>query len=231
MEEREARRIPLPWLLTPFLVMTALGYIGLGFGPKLITEHPLVQMFLNPSNRYFLLASPQVAALPFFAVGFVRLLLTDPIAYVLGRQYGEAAVSWAEKSMGDEGGVIRKIESWFGKAAPIVILIAPNFYLCVLAGSARMKPRVFIILNVIGTIGRLLLIRLAGRVFEDQLNAVLRWIQRYQWWLIGVSLLLVALQIVRAGGKKLLESPTEIAAEIEAEEAELAAEERTVGDA
>jgi membrane protein DedA with SNARE-associated domain len=230
VEEREARRIPLPWLLTPFLVMTALSYIGLGFGPKLITEHPLLQMFLNPSNRYFLLASPQVAAVPFFAVGFVRLLLTDPIAYVLGRQYGEAAVSWAEKTVGDEAGLIRKVEQWFGKAAPVAILIAPNFYLCVLAGSARMRPRVFVTLNVIGTIGRLLLIRLAGRVFEDELETVLRWIQRYQWWLIGVSLVVVAVQIIRAGGKKVLESPTEMAAEIEAEEAGLAADDGPSGN-
>jgi membrane protein DedA with SNARE-associated domain len=201
--------------------MTVLGYVGLGFGPKLITEHPLLQMFLNPSNRYFLLASPQVAAVPFFAVGFIRLLLTDPIAYVLGRQYGEAAVAWAEKTMGDEVGLIRKIERWFGKAAPIAILIAPNFYLCVLAGSARMRPRLFITLNVIGTIGRLLLIRLAGRVFSDQLDTLLRWIQRYQWWLIGVSLGLVVFQIIRAGGRKALESPSEMAAEIEAEEESL----------
>lgn len=218
MEQREPRRIPLPLLLTPFVVMTVLGYVGLGFGPKLITEHPLLQMFLNPSNRYFLLASPQVAAVPFFAVGFVRLLLTDPIAYVLGRQYGDAAVSWAERTMGDEVGLIRKFERWFGKAAPLAILIAPNFYLCVLAGSARMKPRVFITLNVIGTVGRLLLIRLAGRVFKDQLDSVLHFIQRYQWWLIGVSLAVVAFQVIRAGGRKLIETPNEMAAEIEAEE-------------
>jgi membrane protein DedA with SNARE-associated domain len=221
MEQREPRRIPLPLLLTPFVIMTVLGYIGLGFGPKLITEHPLLQMFLNPSNRYFLLASPQVAALPFFAVGFVRLLLTDPIAYVLGRQYGDAAVSWAERTMGDEAGVLRRIERWFGKAAPVAILIAPNFYLCVLAGSARMRPRVFITLNIIGTVCRLLLIRLAGRLFEDELNTLLRWIQRYQWWLIGASLLVVVVQIVRAGGKRALESPNEMAAEIEAEEESL----------
>jgi membrane protein DedA with SNARE-associated domain len=174
-----------------------------------------LQIFINPRNRWLLLASPQIAAVPFFVVGFIRLVLTDPIAYVLGWQYGDTAIRWAEKKMGDDGGTIRKVERWFGKAAPLVILIAPSFYWCVLAGASRMKPRVFITLNVIGTIGRLVLFRLAGEAFREQLETVLEWVQRYQLWLVAFSFLVVAVQVFRKGG---VETPDELAEEIQAEE-------------
>lgn len=210
------RRIPLPWLLGPYAVMVVLSYVGDVVGPSLIVEHPLWQIFLNPRNRWLLLASPQVDAVPFFVVGFVRLVLTDPIAYLLGWQYGDAALAWVEKKMGDENGFVRRVERWFGKVAPLVILIAPSFNWCVLAGATRMKVRLFVALNVVGTAGRLVLFRVAGDAFRDELEDVLGFVQRYQWWLVGLSFLVVAFQLRRRGDG--VETPEEMAAEIEAEE-------------
>src|SRR3954454_10742629 len=114
--------------------------------------------------------------------------------------------------MGDTNGVIKMIQRGFGKVAPLVILIMPSFYWCVLAGAARMRVRTFIALNVIGTIGRLVLFRLAGHAFRDQLQDVLQFVQRYQWWLGGVSFIAVAITVLRSGG---IESPDELAEEIE----------------
>lgn len=213
---REERRIPLVWLLAPVAVMTGLGYLGDIIGPKLINDQPLLQIFLNPKNRWLLLASPQVEAIPFFLVGFTRLVLTDPLAFVLGRQYGEAAISWVEKQMGDSNGWVRKVERWFGKVAPVVILIAPSFNWCVLAGANRMRVWVFLTLNLIGTVGRLLLFRLAGDAFREEIQDVLEFVQRYQWWLVAASFVVVAAMAYRQ--RDVLETPSELAAEIEAEE-------------
>jgi membrane protein DedA with SNARE-associated domain len=192
--------------------------VGDGFGPRLIVEHPLWMVFLNPRNRWLLLASPQLGAPEFFAVGFFRLVLTDPLFYVLGLQYGDAALRWAEKKLGPDGVMVRTVEKWFGKAAPVIVLLAPSGYVCLLAGATGMKPRVFIPLNIAGTVGRLLLFRLAGEAFRDELLDVLGWIGRNQKWLIVASLVLVALQAMRARRSGALESPTEMAEEIEAEE-------------
>jgi membrane protein DedA with SNARE-associated domain len=208
------RQIPLSWLLTPYVALVVVGYVADVIGPHLITSHPLLQMVLNPRNRYLLLASPHVDAVPFFLIGFLRLVLTDPIGFVIGWQYGDAAISWAERRMGDETGLVRKVEQWFGKAAPVVIFIAPSFYWCVLAGASRMKVRTFVILNVSGTIARLVLFRVAGDAFRDELDSVLDWVQRYRWWLIAISAVVVLLQVWRSGGRE-LESPTDLAAEIE----------------
>jgi membrane protein DedA with SNARE-associated domain len=214
MDEREPRRIPLKWLLAVVVLNTIVGYGGDIVGPSLINDHPLLQIALTARNRWLLLATPQLGAVAFYTVGFLRLVSTDPIAYLLGWQYGDKAKAWAEKQIGDENGFIRKIEGWFGKAAPLVILIMPSFYWCVLAGSSRMKPKVFITLNVIGTIGRLLLFRLAGAAFRDQLEDLLDLVQRYQWWLVGATVVFVAISLFRQGGDG-IESPSEMAAEIE----------------
>jgi membrane protein DedA with SNARE-associated domain len=109
----------------------------------------------------------------------------------------------------------------FGKAAPLVILVAPNLYMCILAGASGMKVRTFLALNVVGTIGRLLLVRLTGNVFEDELESVLHWIRRYQWWLVGISVVVVALQTIRSRRRGTLETPAEIEREIEEIEEEL----------
>jgi len=215
------RRIPLVWLVTPIVVLSLAGTVADIIGPKLVTEHPLLQMFLNPRNRYLLLASPQVGAVEFFVVGFVRLVLTDPLGFVLGRQYGDAALKWAGEKMGDEGRFVSKVERIFGKAAPVIIFLAPNLYMCILAGASGMKVRTFLALNVSGTIARLVLFRIAGEAFEDQLLTILDWIQRNQKWLIVLSFVIVVVQTIRSRRRGQLETPAEIEREIEQIEEEL----------
>jgi membrane protein DedA with SNARE-associated domain len=223
-DRAEDPRIPLSWLLTPIVVLTVAGTVADIVGPHLITTHPLVQMFFNPRNRYLLLASPRVGAISFFTVGFIRLVLTDPIGFVLGRQYGDAALKWAGDKMGDGGGFVTTLQRWFGKAGPVIILIAPNLYMCLLAGASKMRMRVFLAMNIAGTIGRLILIRLAGDAFNDELESALEFIQRNQWKLVAISFVVVALQTIRSRRRGKLETPAEIEREIEAAEAELEAD-------
>src|SRR3954452_19607755 len=175
-QAEDGKRIPLPWLITPIVVLSVAGTIADVIGPKLIVDHPLLQIFLNPRNRYMILAAATVQAVPFFVVGFLRLVLTDPIGFVLGRQYGDAALTWAGEKMGDEGRFVRQVERFFGKAAPVIIVIAPNLYMCILAGASGMRLRVSITLNVLGLIGRLIILRIAGHAFRDELLDLVDWI-------------------------------------------------------
>ena len=220
-ERAEDRRVPLPWLVTPLVVATVAGSIADIIGPHLIVTHPLLQMFLNPRNRYLVLAALHVTVVPYYVVGFVRLVLTDPIGFVLGRQYGEAALRWAGEKMGDDGRFVQRVERWFGSAAPVIIFLAPNLYMCILAGASGMKVRTFVALNVSGTIARLILFRIAAFAFKRQLLDVLDWISRNQKWLIIVSFVIVALQSLRSRRRGTLETPAEIEREIESLDEEL----------
>lgn len=211
-------RVPLPLLLGPILLAMVSSFVADIVGPGLINERPLLQVFLNPRNRYLLLAAPQVAALPFFVIGFFRLVLTDPLSYVLGRQHGDAALRWLERRSDDDGAVVQTILRWFAKAAPVIVFIAPNLYICALSGASRMRPRVFIPLNLMGTVTRLLLFRAAGEAFSDQLLDALELIQRYQWPLIAVSFVVVSFQVGRAKRSGRLTSLSKMEAELQAEE-------------
>jgi membrane protein DedA with SNARE-associated domain len=212
-----ARRVPLPVLLVPIIAAMVVAMIGDVIGPSLINEHPLWQINLNPRNRWLLLAASQVAAWPFLIVGFIRLVAIDPLFYLLGVQHGDAALRWAERKLGDEAGLVRKIEHWFGRAAPGVVLVAPNGYVCLLAGATGMRLRTFLALNVIGTIGRLTLFLAAGAAFRDQLLDVLEFIQRYQWWLVALSLLIVSFQARKRRMSGALESVGTMQQELETE--------------
>jgi membrane protein DedA with SNARE-associated domain len=210
------RRIPLPWLLTPIAVMSVAGIVADAVGPTLVTHHPLLQIFLNPRNRYLLLAAPQVALVPFFLVGFVRLLLTDPLFFFLGRQNGDAALRWADDNAGSMGPIIRRIEGWFGTAGWLIVLVAPSGNMCLLAGSSGMKVRRFWALNITGTIGRLTLFWLAGDAFRDELTSLLDWVQRYQWRLLALTVAIAVAQTFIGRRRGRVETPAEAEAEIEA---------------
>ncbi len=67
----------------------------------------------------------------------------------------------------------------------------------VLTGIRRTSPLKLGVLLAIGIAGRLALIWWLAKVFEEPLLDVLRWVQRYQWWIVIVSVLLVVLINVR----------------------------------
>ena len=210
------------WLiLTPIVILTITGIVADALAPAIIDRRPLLQMFLNPRNRYLVLASPQVDAVPFFLVGFLRLVLTDPLFYLLGYLYGDAGLRWMERKMGEdrETGMIAMLEKWFRKASYVIVVLMPNAYVCLLAGATGMRPRVFIPLNVLGTLGRLIVIRIAGDVFEDQLESVLDFIAENRLFLLGLSVVITAFYVYRGRKKGSLEfeTVTEMERELEAE--------------
>ena len=217
-----ARR-KLTLILTPIVLLTVAGILADWFAAAIITDHPLLQMFLNPRLRYLTLASNQVDPVPFFLVGFFRLVLTDPLYYLLGRWYGDAALRWMERHGGESGAAVRIFERWFAKAAYPVVALAPNGFICLLAGSTGMRPGVFAALNVGGTIVRLIAVRVFAEALERPLDTALDFIREYQWWVVGVSVVLGLLQWWRSrrAGRSKIKSPAQIEEEIEEAEAEV----------
>ncbi|MDQ3757251.1 MAG: VTT domain-containing protein [Actinomycetota bacterium] len=216
-----SRRV-LYLLLAPIIALTVAGTIGDWFAAAIINEHPLLQMFINPRSRYLALASNQIDTVPFYVVGFVRLVLTDPLFYLLGWFYGENALSWIEKRLGEDGSLVRSFERFFSKAAYPIVLFAPNGYICAMAGMTGMRPPVFMVLNVVGTVTRLIVIRQTAAVLESPLQSVLDFIQRYQWWIVGFSIAMGVWQLTGKWrkGEKEIEPLSEMADELEGQESD-----------
>lgn len=192
LERRTPPRRLLPLLVVPLVGLVIASNVGDALAPTLVNEHPVWLMALNARNRNLVLVVNNVDPLVYFVVGTLRLLLSDPLFYLLGWFYGDAAVRWAERRAPTFGEMLRQVEHLFSKAAWPIVFLAPNNYICLFAGSAGMRPLVFLVLNVSGTVFRLWLIKITGEAFEAPLDDLLGIIREYQWPLTALAALMVA---------------------------------------
>lgn len=185
------------------VALTIAGWTGDILLSRLIDSHPLLFIALNARNRNLLLASPFLDAWSFYLVGLLRLLLSDPLFFLFGRWYGDAAVRWMERKAPTYGQLLRSAETWFAKAAYPMVALAPNNFICLFAGSSGMHPVAFLVLNVLGTVARLFALRVLGDVFASPLEGVVDFITEHRLAVFVVSLALVGLSIWserRSGG-------------------------------
>src|SRR5690606_31288816 len=194
-----ARRRPSRRALTlvgvPLAITGALGYLGDALAPSLVDTHPAWLIALNARNRNLVLVTNDMDAWSYYAIGVVRLMISDPLFFLLGYWYGDAAVAWMERRTKTWGQLLRQAEGWFGKAAHPLVFVAPNNVICLFAGAAGMSLRVFFALNLSGTVVRLWLIRRFGEAFEGPLDGVVGWIGDNRTILLPISILLVVASV------------------------------------
>lgn len=212
-------RSRLTLILVPIVVLTVLAYVGDGFAAGLVKRHPLWLIALNTRKRYLALVVPHTDPVPFYVVGTIRQVISDPLFYLLGRWYGDAGVRWLERKMGEGGSMVRFMERGFARASWPMVAIFPNALVCMLAGASSMPTALFLVLNVGGTILAMVLLRTVGDVFGAPLRAVTNFLDHYRWPIIAISVALVVLNVVlnRRKGTSELGSVGELERELEAE--------------
>ena len=147
---------------------------------------------MNARNRNLILVTNQLDAASYYVVGTLRLLLADPLFFLIGYWYGDTALEWMERRTKSFGKTLRQWERWFGKAAYPIVFIAPNQYICLFAGAAGMSVAGFFVANIGGTLVRLYLIRRLGEAFEAPIDDVLGFIRDYRTPLLIVSVVVFA---------------------------------------
>ncbi len=168
------------------------GWIGDAFLAGLVDRHPVWLMVLNPRNRNLILVTNEVDAVTYYVVGFLRLVLSDPVNYLLGFWFGERMLGWVERRSRTYGPLVRDGESMFRKFAAPLVFLAPNNIICILAGATGMRVPVFAALNVSGTIVRLIAVRQLGDTLESPISRVVDFIGEYRIPILIVSILAVA---------------------------------------
>jgi membrane protein DedA with SNARE-associated domain len=179
----------------PLIALVIMSYVGDALAPTLFDTHPVLLMVLNSRTRNLVLVTNEVDPVTFYAVGIARLLVSDPLFFLLGMWYGDAAVAWMERRTRTWGQVLRQIEDWFSKAAYPIIFIAPNNYVCLFAGAAGMPLKAFFAVNIAGTVFRLWLVRTFGNVFEAPIDDLVGWIGDHRIPLLALSIALVLVSI------------------------------------
>lgn len=195
-----ARPLPSRTKLTivaiPIIGLIILSNVGDALAPDLVNSHPLRLLAMNARNRNLILVTNNLDAPSYYIVGTLRLLLADPLFFLLGHWYGDTAIQWMERRTKTFGSTLRQLEGWFGKAAYPIVFIAPNQYICLFAGAAGMSVTGFFIANITGTIARLYLIRRLGEAFEAPIDDVLEWIRDYRTPLLVFSIGLFAVVMI-----------------------------------
>jgi membrane protein DedA with SNARE-associated domain len=180
--------------VVPIVVLTVVGTAATALTPALAARHPLLLIMLEARNRNLILARA-VDFVPFLLVATVRRTLSDPLYYLLGWYYGDAAVRWLEVKAG-MGSYARMMEKIFRKASYPAVFFFPGAIVCALAGVVGMRFGVFIALNLAGTITAVLALKQFGNIFATPVEAVVGFFDRHLVVTTAASVALVALSIV-----------------------------------
>ena len=181
-------RHTLKLLVVPIVGLIVISNVGDALAPKLVEDNPLLLIAMNSRNRNLILVTNQLDAVSYYLVATVRLLVSDPLFFLIGYWYGDTALTWMETRTKSYGSMLRQWERGFQKAAYPLVFIAPNNVICLFAGAAGMSVPAFFVLNVSGTLARLYLIRRLGEAFERPIDEILDFIARYRApLLVGVG--------------------------------------------
>jgi len=196
----------LPLIGTLIVVLVAANNIGNAVWASWVNNRPLALLALNSSNKYLLATSVTTDLVPATVIASLRLLAPDPLFYALGYLYRDRALHWARTAFPGSQGLLHQFEqdeTGFKKLLNPLLVILPNNPVCLLAGVAAFPIPRMIVLNVIGTVGRILLFRWIGTLFADQIKDVLDVVSRYQqWFLIGSIVLVVTYVAWQIVGRK-----------------------------
>ena len=192
----DPHRLPrrkLVLIVAPLVVLGVVGTVATALTPALAARHPLLLITLEARNRNLILAR-EVDWVPFFLIAVLRRTLTDPLYYLLGRHYGDAAVRWLEVKAG-MGSYARLMERVFKKASYPAVFLFPGAVVCALAGVVRMKFVAFIAVNLAGTVCAVIALKVFGDAVAAPVEAVVGFFDRHLVATTAVSIGLVLLSI------------------------------------
>ncbi len=194
----------LRYLLAAFAVLVACTQVSAIISPTLINRSPELLLAMSSRMRHLLFAVPKdINPIAYSVIGFVRLSLAAWVCFCLGYFYGDRGVAWLERqSQGDTPATFRWLQRTADKAGPALVLLMPGSNIvCVLVGQRKMDPRRFGAWLSLGIAFRLGWLWIAGRLFESELRTILKYVEKYQWWLVAAFFLISILQGARKAAR------------------------------
>jgi hypothetical protein len=185
-------RRPLALFVVPMVLLAIGANIGNALAPTLLIDEPALLLLLAPRLRWLLLSSPNLEAVAFYGIPFVRAAGVLSLYFFFGMRYGETALQWMEDRAGRRSmRPLRWSERQFHKARWPLIILFPGTLAALFAGADRMRYASFITVVMIATGVRLWLIRTLADAIEGTLLDILDWVGRNQVWLTVASFVLV----------------------------------------
>jgi membrane protein DedA with SNARE-associated domain len=181
--------VPTPLARRSVLAATTglfvLGTVGSNIGPALVDERPELVLLLSSRNRNLFGSVPYIDLAPYVVIGFFRVLAAAIALYFCGRFFGQTAVRWLEGQAGEPPRIYVWLERAVDKLGVWAVIIFPGSnVVCLLVGHRGMPARKFLLFVSIGIAIKLWLLRVFGRLFDDEIRAFLDFIDAYQWWIV-----------------------------------------------
>ena len=188
-----------PLTLVAFVALVVCTNIANVVWARWAGRNPEGLIALSSRNRYLVASvGGDISALAFFGIGAVRIAAAFVVCHLVGRAYRDQALSWFTRYLGVRPEQLDQMNRGFDKAEiGLVPFFAGSNIVAVLTGVHRTPPVRLAVLLGVGIAGRLVLLWFLSQAFEEQLTDIVGWLQRYQWWLIGASILAVVLVNVR----------------------------------
>jgi len=184
-------------------MLFVIGTIGSNIGPALIDEKPILVLILSSRNRNLFGSVPYIDLFPYLIIGFTRVLVAGVALYLVGRWYGKTALGWVEGNMGELPKIYRSLERAVDKAGSVMVVLMPGSNIvCLLVGHRRMEPRRFIPLLMLGIAIKLVVLWQGGQLFKEQIKDFLNYVEKYQWWVVGLLFVVSLLHSARKGRPK-----------------------------
>ena len=181
--------------MAAFVALVICSNVASAVWARWVNSNPEGLLLLSSRNRYLALTLAAGVSLGFYVViGFVRIAAAFIVCHLIGRAYRDDALGWFTRYLGITKESLDAFSKGFDKAEWLLIpFFAGSNIVAALSGVRRTPPVKLAALLTIGIAGRLTLMWWLARTFEDQLVDFLGWLQRYQWWAVGISVGLVLL--------------------------------------
>lgn len=188
---------PPPWW-APLALVAFVGLVACSTAANVVwaswaDDHPAGLLALSSRQRYLVLSiAGGISPLAYVVIGAARLAAAFTVCHLLGRAYHDQALTWMTRYLGQTPESIASFQRGFSTAEIFLVpFFAGSNLVAVLSGIHRTSPARLAGLLAVGLAGRLALMWWLAQSFEDQLLDILGFLQRYQWWAIGISVLAV----------------------------------------
>lgn len=184
-----------PLAILAFVGLVICTNIANAVWARWVSSDPEQLLMLSSRNRYLALTlAAGVSLVAYALIAFARIALAFLVCHLIGRAYSHQAIGWFKKYLGFNDDAERSFHNGMDKAEwALIPFFAGSNVVAALTGVRRTPPVKLAALLAIGIAGRLVLMWWLARTFEDQLVDFLEWVARYQWWVVGASVLLVVL--------------------------------------
>ena len=199
--------LPPPPPVPRYAVFAVAAFVGLvvcsniasASWAALDSEHPAKLLMLSSRNRYLIVTvASDISPLTWSLIATARIGLAALVCHFVGRAYGDRALRWFWKFMGMPQQQVAKFEQSFARAEWVLIpfFVGSNI-VWVLTGAAQTTWKRLVPLFAIGIALRLSVLWWLAKQFEEEVRSAMRWVDQYQFWVIGASIAVVVLVNVR----------------------------------